>query len=61
MAAMGFGVSWRDARQIIDKIVNQDEPEMSQVESSEEVLRRIFKIYPDLTTTMAASLDPQRP
>ena len=59
MAAMGFGVSWRQACQIIDAIVNQDEPEVSQLERSEKVMRCIFKIYPDLITTMAAPLDPQ--
>lgn len=59
MAAMGFGISSDEARAIINTIVNHDEPEVLHIECSYKVLIRIFKKYPDLQTTMAASLDPQ--
>lgn len=60
MSAMGFGISSHEAREIINTIVNHDEPEVSHIECSNKVLHRIFKTYPDLQTSMAASLDPQR-
>ena len=59
-ASMGFGIGVPQIREIIDEIVNFDEPDICRVECSEKVLRRIMKIYPDLYATMASSLDPQR-
>jgi hypothetical protein len=60
LAGMGFGITLQEAREIIDEIVSFNEPGMSHVECSDKVLRRIFKIYPDLQAKMAASLDPLR-
>jgi hypothetical protein len=60
MSAMGFGIARHEAAAIIDTIVNHDEPEVAHTACSEHVLRLIFKKYPDLQTTSAASLDPLR-
>lgn len=60
LSAVGYAVTCKDTLFIIDAIVNFNYPEVSKIECSEMVLRRLFKKYKDLKVIMAASIEPSR-
>jgi hypothetical protein len=61
MSAMGFGIAYHKAQEIVDTIVNHDEPEVLHTPCSKHAsLQCIFKRNSDLQTTSAVLLDPQR-